>query len=193
MASTLVVGLFVGGRGLRMGGVAKGNLRLASGVRLIERLARVCRAALPEAPIVLVGRSDAYADLGFFALRDAPAGIGPLGGLRALLTYARDQGSSSALALACDMPFVTPNLVRRLASEAPDALALAAREHGFWHALGARYSTRVTGHLDAAVEAEEHSLQGIFARLGDGARALEVGRAELDALADWDTPEDIAS
>ena len=193
MASTLVVGLFVGGRGLRMGGVAKGNLRLASGVRLIERLARVCRAAVPEAPVVLVGRSDAYADLGMPALSDLPAGIGPLGGLRALLSFARDRGFSSALALACDMPFVTPKLVRRLAHEAPDALALAAREHRFWHALGARYSTRVTGHLDAAVEAREHSLQGIFARLGDGARALEVGRAELDALADWDTPEDIAS
>lgn len=176
-----------------MGGVAKGNLRLASGVRLIERLARVCRTALPEAPVVLVGRSDAYADLGIPVLEDSPAGIGPLGGLRALLTFARDEGASGALALACDMPFVTPKLVRRLAHEAPDALALAAREHRFWYALGARYSTRVLEYLDAAVDAEEHSLQGIFARVGDGARALDVGRAELDALADWDTPEDIAS
>src|SRR5262245_43672772 len=125
MPAGLAVGLFVGGRGSRFGGIAKGNLRHPSGIRLIERLVGVCRAALPGTPIALVGERVEYADLGLTALGDEPPGIGPLGGLRALVSYAEKNGHDGAIALACDMPFVTADFVSRLAREDRTATALA--------------------------------------------------------------------
>jgi molybdopterin-guanine dinucleotide biosynthesis protein A len=193
MAASLLVGLFVGGRGSRFGGIAKGNLRHPSGVRLIERLASVCRAALPEAPIVLVGERAEYADLGLTTLADEPSGIGPLGGLRALVSFALRKGLDAAIAVACDMPFVTAELVTRLACEDPTATALAPRQDGRFQPLAARYSVSTLTVLDAAIAAGEHSLQGVFARLGDGAYTLVVEGEESLALTDWDRPEDLAS
>src|SRR5262245_17154452 len=120
---SLRIGLFVGGRGLRMGGVAKGLLTLPDGETVIGRLLRVCAQALPGSTPVLVGEAAAYAALGLRAIADAPSGVGPLGGLRALLADARQDGHAAALVLACDMPHVSAELVQRLAHERPDALA----------------------------------------------------------------------
>jgi molybdopterin-guanine dinucleotide biosynthesis protein A len=192
MHAALEVGLFVGGRGSRFGGAAKGNLRLASGLRLIERLVGVARGALPEAPLVLVGRRPEYADLGLETLADAPAGIGPLGGLRALIAHAAAEGRAGAIALACDLPFVTTELVQRLAIETPDAELFAPREAGIWHALAARYAVRALPAIDAAIAAGEHSLQKLFVRVGSGAAPLLVEGDELEALRDWDSPGDVA-
>jgi len=191
MPGALAVGLFVGGLGSRFGGLAKGNLRLPDGTRVIERLIDVCGVALPEAPVVLVGERMEYADLALPALADTVKGIGPLGGLRSLVAFAAAKEREGAIALACDLPYVTPELVLRLAHETPDADALAPRERGLWHALGARYSVRALPAIDAAIAAREHSLQHLFARLGAGAAPLAVNDAELAALRDWDSPEDL--
>jgi molybdopterin-guanine dinucleotide biosynthesis protein A len=192
MPQSSVVGLFVGGRGSRFGGIAKGNLLHPSGARLVERLMDVVRAALPDAVLVLVGERPEYADLPLRTLRDSPAGIGPLGGLRSLVAFARDEGRDAAVAIACDMPYLTSELVRRLAHEAPGAAALAARNERRWQALAARYAVRVLPLIDEAISAQEHSLQRIFERLAADARVLPVGDAELGALRDWDSPEDLS-
>ena len=193
MGAPLVVGLFVGGLASRFGGIAKGNLPHPSGVRLIERLVGVCRATLTETPIVLVGERADYDDLGLTSLRDEPSGIGPLGGLRALVSFGKKNAHDAVIALACDMPFVTAELVTRLAYENPTAAALAPRADGRWEPLAARYAASTLPVLDAAIAAREHSLQRIFARLGDAAHALSVEAAELCSLRDWDCPEDLAS
>ncbi len=66
-----VVGVFVGGRGERLGGVDKGLLRVPDGsTTLIERARDVIRAALPSSDLVLVGSSGAYAHLGLVALAE---------------------------------------------------------------------------------------------------------------------------
>jgi molybdopterin-guanine dinucleotide biosynthesis protein A len=190
MAPALTIGLFVGGRGTRMGGVPKGNLELAPGVRLIERLVGECRRALPEAPLVLVGAADAYADLGLSALHDEPPGIGPLGGLRALLRHAGANGHSGALALACDLPFLDAALIARLASEAPGAPFLAPRAGELWHTLSARYGLAALASVEATLAAGERALQRVVARLGGAAQELSTDPAEARKLRDWDTPED---
>jgi molybdopterin-guanine dinucleotide biosynthesis protein A len=191
MSSAPVVGLFVGGRGSRFGGVAKGNLVHPSGARLVEHLSEVVRTALPEARVVLVGERPEYAYLELPTVRDSPFGIGPLGGLRALVAFARDERREAVVALACDMPYVTVELVRRLAEEAPGASAVAPRDDGRWQPLAARYGVRVLPVIDAAIAAGERSLQRIFERLESDAHVLCVDAAELEALRDWDAPEDI--
>jgi molybdopterin-guanine dinucleotide biosynthesis protein A len=173
-----------------MGGVAKGNLERAPGVRLLDRLVAECRQALPEAPLVLVGAADAYAALGLPALGDAPSGVGPLGGLRALLVFAAQHEHAAALALACDLPYLDARLVARLASEAPEADFLAPRAGELWHTLSARYSVTALAAVDAALAAGERALQRVVARLGSGARELALAADEASLLRDWDTPGD---
>ena len=98
-----------------MGGVAKGLL-LHDGVPLIERVLSACRAAAhPVAleQLYLVGDATPYAMTGVPSLPDAPAGVGPIGGLRALLLLARERGVE-AVAVAVDLPYLGPGLVRRV-------------------------------------------------------------------------------
>src|SRR5688572_8594805 len=97
-----------------MGGAAKGLLTAPRSTEtLVERLQRVSTEALGDHPIVLIGAAPAYAGLGIELLADSPPGVGPLGGLCALLDAGAHRGSS-VIALACDMPFVTAELIARL-------------------------------------------------------------------------------
>ncbi|HEX6245854.1 MAG TPA: molybdenum cofactor guanylyltransferase [Polyangiales bacterium] len=185
----MIVGIFVGGRSSRMGGVPKGLLPAPdSGEPLVVRSVRIIRQA-GHTP-VLVGAADAYhaalPDLSRVA--DEPAGVGPLGGLNALL---RAAGRASAIAIACDMPFVSSALLKRLAAYPSTAPVLAARnDAGKWEPLCARYDAeRVRPVLERALERGGRSFQGLLARVA--VEVLELGEGERTALLDWDTPEDV--
>jgi molybdopterin-guanine dinucleotide biosynthesis protein A len=186
-----LAGIFVGGRGLRMGGVPKGLLPLSDGSLLLGRLLRTLERTGVGLPVVLVGDAEAYTEFDTPALADAPAGIGPLGGLRALLLQAAAEGRPGALALSCDLPFITSGVLTRLIHELPAALALAPREESLWSPLTARYSVQALAAIDAAVSDGEHSLQRLFARLGSAAGELPLDETEKQSLRDWDRPEDI--
>lgn len=185
------VGIFVGGRGRRMGGAAKGLLALPDGRRVLERLILEARAGLPDSEIVLVGAAEAYTDFGLRALADEPPGIGPLGGLAALLLHAESTQRDACVALACDLPFVSRALILRLANELRDAVALAPCREGVWEPLLARYLVSTLPAVREAIAADERSLQKLFRRLGTAASQLPLDTSEERELFDWDTPEDL--
>jgi molybdopterin-guanine dinucleotide biosynthesis protein A len=193
-AARAIAGVFVGGAGRRMGGVAKGLLEAPGGREtLLDRWCRLLGEAGVD--VVLVGRHPAYASHARAAalevLDDDPPGVGPLGGLVALLRRAGDGtrgGDGRALAFACDMPFVSEALVARLLA-APQAPAVAPRSGSKWEPLCARYDAgRILPHALRHLAAGKHSLQGV---LDDaGAVELPLGPGEAQQLRDWDTPED---
>lgn len=192
----LTIAIFVGGRGLRMGGVAKANLKVPDGRTILERTLECCAEASRSvfgvsAPICLVGESSAYAAYQLPHIADEPAGVGPLGGLRALLRQLPPTGC--AVALAGDMPLITAELLARVQRETPEAAALAPRDsEGRWQPLFARYHAgRVLPQIDAALAAGKTSLQHLFARLGAEARVLSLSEAEQRCLHDWDRPGDM--
>lgn len=180
-------GVFVGGRSSRMGGRPKGLLSAPEGIPLVERCCLVFAAAEIDV-VVLVGAHTAYASLGLPVLEDTPPGMGPLGGILALLGYAAQQGAPFALALACDMPFVSTSLIRRLRDAAP-ADVVAPRRHGHWEPLCARYASGAWALGKQRLASGDYSLQ----RWLDEAGAVELPMTEEEAreLDDWDTPEDI--
>lgn len=179
-----VVGIFVGGSGKRMGGVHKGLLEV-DGVPLAQRTCALGRAVADE--VVLVGRAEAYASLGLHAVADAETGTGPLGGLVGLLRYA---GKRHAVALACDLPFLSASLLARLCEEAPEAPVLSPRSGPLWNPLFARYDAeRCLPVAAAQLEAGTLSLQPLLRRLD--ARELPLDDTERAALRDWDRPEDM--
>jgi molybdopterin-guanine dinucleotide biosynthesis protein A len=192
-AARLLVGIFVGGRGSRMGGVAKGLLQAPdSETTLVQRLLAEVESAAPGAEVVLVGDTTAYAALGLRTVDDAPHGIGPLGGLLGLLLAAEQRGAELALALACDLPRLDAALLRRLLNEADDAGALVVAQQGVRNPLIARYRVATTlPAARAALDAGKRSLQAVLDRLADGVQALPLTPAEGALVDDWDYPEDV--
>jgi molybdopterin-guanine dinucleotide biosynthesis protein A len=187
--SRALLGVFVGGRGTRMGGVQKALLRAPGGAEtLLARALRVAREAGCE-PVLLGAAELGDAARGIVQLPDRAQDIGPLAGLASLLDYAADR---PALCLACDMPYVSSALLARLMNEHPDALVLAPRDRASakWQPLCARYaSARVAPILAAAMAEGVRSFQALFGRITVTELLLTV--AEHAELRDWDKPEDI--
>jgi molybdopterin-guanine dinucleotide biosynthesis protein A len=186
-----LAGIFVGGKGTRMGGRAKGLLLAPDGRTLVERL----RATVdPLADVVLVGDADAYAALELETLADDPAGIGPLGGLTALLRRGQrgrpGEEGGTVLAIACDMPFVSRELLEGLLFARARAPIVAPRRADRWEPLCARYdSARVLPVAEEHVRRGELSLQRLLDRLG--AAPLPEDAYDPRELRDWDAPEDV--
>lgn len=195
MSVDCVIGLFVGGQSSRMGGFPKGNLTAPeSSLTLLERLAQEARAASATAPLVLVGNAEAYATLGLPALADEPPGIGPLGGLGALLEEARGTGKTHLLALACDLPRLSRDLIKRLLVESPESAALVAQQGAIRNPLIARYEVaRTRDALTQTLAQNRRSLQAVLDHLGPSVAHLELSVAEQALLDDWDTPTDTAT
>jgi molybdopterin-guanine dinucleotide biosynthesis protein A len=172
-----------------MGGRIKGLLRGTDGQPLVGRL-RALLESVGIGDIVLVGRHSAYEALGLPGIEDSPEGIGPLGGLISLMQ--RAAGSESrALAIACDMPFVSDSLVRNLLS-GPDAAVLAPRRGELWEPLCALYKPdRVLAEARRRATGRDHSLQGLLNAVG--AVELPLGADEAWMLADWDASEDVGN
>lgn len=191
-SSPVLFGILVGGQSRRMGGRAKGNLD-AGGQLLLERTIALCRAVAPtsaDEPVLLVGDARAYAAQ-VPRLADAPAGVGPLGGLCALLGAALERGCQ-AVALAVDLPHIDAPLLARLIVEHEWAQALAPREEGRWQPLFARYRPeQVLPIVQGLLARRESALQAVFHGLGAGAVELELSPVERARLHDWDTPEDV--
>jgi len=178
-----------------MGGVQKALLLAPdTGESLIARTLRLGREAGHE--LVLLGAAElGDAVSGVLQLPDA-ADIGPLAALQSLLAYA---GERDALCLACDMPYVSAELLRKVAEEegglgfgTETAEVVAARDEqtGKWEAMFARYrSAAVAPLLERALADGERSFQGLFARLN--IRELKLDASERALLRDWDTPEDM--
>lgn len=204
------LGVLVGGRSSRMGGQPKGLLVVpGSDESLVVHALRV-GAEAGCAPRWLVGDLDAYdamaaahpaalspatagrAEPAFRGrLRDDPPGVGPLGGLRALLLAANASGLQQVIAVACDMPYVTPELLTALREHPSEAAVLAARRgpEAPWEPLLARYRpTLLLPAVDAALAAGERSFQKLLARV-TVAEFQAPGLAR--ALDDWDCPEDV--
>ena len=181
----ITIGIFVGGQARRMGGVAKGLLPLPGPTTIVQRTLDVVRRQGARA--VLVGQGDAYA-LDVPSLPDAKRDSGPLGGLLSLLEYA-DAGH--AIALACDMPFITDGLLGRLVAHVSSAPVVAPKRQGRWEPLFARYDApRAIEVVRARLARRELSLQGLLGELGADELPLLPGDDQL--LVDWDRPEDVA-
>lgn len=188
--SAPLVGVFVGGKSTRMQGMPKGLLLGRDGRTLLERARGVLRSAWPDVEIVLVGDAGPYATEGLATLRDDPPGIGPLGGLCALIAEGERRGSE-VIALACDLPYFTPELLQRLAAHAPGSGAVLAFPEGVYQPLFARYHPRALAAARAAVEAGERALYRVAERLGKDLALLPLSADDVRLLVDWDTPGDV--
>jgi molybdopterin-guanine dinucleotide biosynthesis protein A len=107
--------ILAGGESRRFG--APKALAEVGGRRIVERV----RDALAEAGaevVVIANDASLFADLGLERRADDVAEMGPLVGIVAAVRWAAERGRAGALCVACDMPFLSAALLRRVAERA---------------------------------------------------------------------------
>ncbi len=182
--------LVAGGMATRMGGVAKGLLRV-EGEAIAARSLRLFREVFAGA-MVIANDPAPYAPLGAPVVQDAIPGKGAPGGLHAALSAAPTEW---VFAAACDMPFLARDAILFLAGRRAGADAVLVRAGGRLEPLHSFWSR-------ACLPAIERLLRGGDPSFRDLARAVNariVEEAEwravdpaLRALANVNTPGDAA-
>ena len=183
-----LAGIFVGGQARRMGGRSKGNLPTPEGMTIVQKLRAACEAAGMR--VILIGNAaarEAYAAESLQGIDDDRRAEGPLAGLVALLSNAKE---GRAVALACDMPFVTDAVLKRLLEDPSEAPALAAKKGDTWEPFFARYDAKKM--LPLALQAAHAGKLGLQSLLDEaGAAQFAMSPDEERALVDWDKPTDL--
>ena len=153
MASAAILS---GGAARRFGGTDKGALRVAGRTILDRQLA----ALTPVSDdIMLVGHPAPAHDPRLRIVADRSPGLGPLAGLEAALEAAREP---VLILLACDLPFVTTDLLTYLVSLADGVDAVVPRDDRGYHPLCAVYDRRCLDVVRRRLQARTLALTHLF-------------------------------
>jgi molybdopterin-guanine dinucleotide biosynthesis protein A len=185
----VTLAVVAGGQGRRLSGVPKGLLTL-QGRTVLERLLDL---APVFADVLLVANTpEPYARFGLRTAADVVPGKGAPGGVHAALVAARTEW---VLAVACDMPFVSPEAVRvLLEARSPELDALCFTVSGRVEPLLAVYRAALARPWGEILKQEDPSLRELLARCRAKVLPEEALRAvdpELRSLVNVNTPGDL--
>jgi molybdopterin-guanine dinucleotide biosynthesis protein A len=180
--------VMAGGESRRMG-TDKASL-LLDGRTLLQSVIATMQQVFPK---VIVSVRQPRTEIDLPQICDEQPDGGPLAGLVASL------GSITtpwAFAVACDMPFVAPEVVELLAGCRLQQQAVVPIVHGYPQPLAAFYSASCLAPLRANLAAQQKSLRGVLKQLDvryvDEAEMLEAD-PHLRSFFDLDTPQDVAA
>lgn len=174
--------ILAGGESRRFG--ANKAFATVGGRRAIDRVAAALGGATGR--IVLIANDFArFGELGWEVRGDAVAGAGPVAGIEAALRWAREEGRPGALVCACDLPFVSPALLRALADagRSGDALAVVPESTGRrgMEPLCAWYAADALPAAEAALRAGGGAVRALL-------EAIPVARMPLDGVRRFGDP-----
>jgi molybdenum cofactor guanylyltransferase len=198
---SVVGGLVLCGGASRRMGTDKAGLELA-GRALIEHATLVV-AARAERVWLACGALPRHAALGYALALDRAPGLGPLAGLEAGVSAARDAGADCVLVLACDMPRADARifdlLLARTIEQDLDGCVLASARGP--EPLYAVYRTRLAPLVAAALDAGVRRLDALPWLAFSGGRAARIGTlgeselapelAGLDPALNLNTPDEL--
>jgi molybdopterin-guanine dinucleotide biosynthesis protein A len=144
------------------------------GRTLLARTAQVAMEA--RLPVLVVGRprpDEWPVDTVAFA-EDIQPGLGPLGGLATAL---RRSDTTAVLALACDLPLLTPEAVRWLGTQSGQGKehGLIVVNNGNWEPLFSIYTPACLPLIEARLAVGKRSLHGL----------IEAGQFAFRDAPDW--------
>jgi molybdopterin-guanine dinucleotide biosynthesis protein A len=180
--------LVAGGKATRMGGAAKGLLRVGGepiAARSLALFARIFGRAL-----VVANDPAPYAALGVPVVPDLLAGRGAPGGLHAALRAAE---TPWIFAAGCDMPFLDAGAIAFLAGLREGADAVVVRAAGRLEPLHAFWSRACLAPLEALLARGDPSFRDLAAAVQARVVDEEAYRAAdpaLRSLENANTPED---
>jgi len=164
--------ILAGGTAKRLGGVNKALLHI-DGTRIVDRLVAALKPVVPDIFIVAPDAAP-FADLALRVVSDVIPGAGALGGVYTAIV---ESPAPRTLVLACDMPFLTTELLQALVQIEGADVVLPRSARGY-EPLCAVYAKSCAQMLrDRIVRGE----LGIVAAL-DGLRVAEIGPETLAAF-----------
>jgi molybdenum cofactor guanylyltransferase len=174
--------ILAGGRGKRLGGVAKGLVRV-SGEPIVARQLRALAPLVADVAIVAADPQP-YAAFGARLIVDLHPGAGPLAGIEAALAAS---DADALVVLACDLPFVDEALVRALRDAEP-ADAVVARLDGKAQPLAARYARSILPQVQRRLSRDKLRMLDLVAALDPRWIDFPAGTR---ALFNVNTPDDV--
>jgi molybdopterin-guanine dinucleotide biosynthesis protein A len=157
-----------------MGGVDKGAIEVG-GMPILDR--ELAAAASLADRVLLVGGHPRVPEGALVrAVPDRVEGAGAMGGLYTALCEA---ATPYVLVLACDLPFVGPRLLERLAALADgNADAVVPRTRDGWQPLCAVYARRIRHRVRRRIDSGHLKVQDLLA----GIRVRELGPDAVAAI-----------
>jgi molybdopterin-guanine dinucleotide biosynthesis protein A len=178
-----------GGKSTRMGGEPKALMELG-GRRVIDRVVDVL-ASVTDDLLVVTNTPELYASLGIPMVPDVFAGGGSLGGIYSGLKAA----GAAIFTVACDMPFLRPDVARLVIGRAEEADVVVPRAGGQLETLHACYGKRCLEPMETRIRAGRLKIVAFL----EDVRVLEIPEEDVARLAvpevvfmNVNTPDDLA-
>lgn len=164
-----------GGKSIRMGGAPKALVPLG-GRSIIERVVDAVRAVTGDV-LIVTNTPALYAHLGLPMVPDVFPDHGSLGGIYSGLAAVP---GDAAFTVACDMPFLSVEVVRLVASRAAEADVVIPQIAGQWETLHACYAKSCLGPIERRLRSGRLKVIGFF----DEVRVLAITEAQIARLCD---------
>jgi len=164
-----------GGKSIRMGGAPKALVPLG-GRSIIERVVDAVRAVTGDV-LIVTNTPALYAHLGLPMVPDVFPDHGSLGGIYSGLAAAP---GDAAFTVACDMPFLSVEVVRLVASRAAEADVVIPQIAGQWETLHACYAKACLGPIERRLRSGRLKVISFF----DEVRVLAITEAQIARLCD---------
>jgi molybdenum cofactor guanylyltransferase len=176
--------VLAGGQSSRMG--RDKALLPVNGSTLIEQVAARVRSVAHD--VTLIGQPERYQFLGYPVIADLVKGCGPLGGVYTALSVTNADWN---LIVACDMPYVTADLLENLfqAAEATQADCVVPETSAGLDPLCAVYHRRCVSLASASITSNLLKMQDFVAAL----RAVTWSVSDPAPLFNANTPEEWAN
>ena len=181
--------ILAGGKSRRFG--RNKSLEFFQGERLIERQVRILRSLFPEVMIV-TNTPELYLDLDVTIVQDIIPGLGPLGAIYTGLLFAR---GGSIFVTAVDMPFIQPEVIRRMMELLPGHDVIVPRLGDYLEPLHGMYSPRCLASVKRMLDRDELQVVRFFPSVKMAyLDEEEIRRLDPKGLSFFNinTPEDMA-
>ncbi len=159
-----------GGKSTRMGGEPKALLELG-GRRIVERVLDAVRAVVDDV-LIVTNTPALYGFLGVPMVADVYPDHGSLGGIFSGL---RAVSGDAAFTVACDMPFLHPDVARLVIGRAGEGDVVIPRVGEQLETMHALYAKACLPHIERRLKAGQLKIVGFF----EDVRVVEVDEAEV--------------
>ena len=163
-----------GGKSTRMGGRPKALIQLG-GRSIVERVVAALTPVVDDV-LVVTNTPELYAFLGLPMVADVYPDHGSLGGIYSGLSAAGE----IAFTVACDMPFLHPEVVRLVVARAGEGDVVIPRVGEQYETMHAAYGKACLPHIEERLRIGRLKIVGFFDRV----RVVEIDEAEIARFRD---------
>jgi molybdenum cofactor guanylyltransferase len=133
-----------------------------AGQPILHRVRAALSAAVPE--VVAIGQDPLLLAVGLDCRPDASPGGGPMAGLQVGLRWAQERGLPGVLLAGCDMPLLSPGLLRHImlrAAATPLAVVPVGHAGGEPEPLCAWYSIACLPEVDRRIASGQRAMRAL--------------------------------